>query len=89
MRSSVRGIAAKERTGLCVLGVLPFPNQVKFSLFICLFFKAGFLCVALGVLDHPGKTRLLLNSRDLPASDSEMMGLKATEALWETHNFKD
>jgi hypothetical protein len=46
-------------------------------LFVCLFFKTGFLCAALAVLELTLFDQAGLELRDRPASASQVLGLKA------------
>ena len=44
------------------------------------FFKTGLLCVALVVLEFTMQARLALNSRDPPATASQVLGIEAGTA---------
>jgi hypothetical protein len=59
----------------------PFAFDVPFfllaCLFVCLFFETGFLCIALAVLELIFVDQAGLELRNLPASASQVLGLKA------------
>jgi hypothetical protein len=57
--------------------LLPSLTVTSFCLFVCLFFKTGFLCVAPGCPGTHSIAQAGLELRNLPVSASQVLELKA------------